>query len=61
MLNGIEGMSLKVLGCLGWSAKQTKGFLLDVKRDIADPKVTAYVAMSVSCDGRGGRPFANEI
>jgi len=54
-------MSLKVLGCLGWSAKQTKGFLLDVKRDIADPKVTAYVAMSVSCDGRGGRPFANEI
>ena len=36
---------MKVIGGLGWSAEQIREFLVGVKRDIMDPKVTAYVAV----------------
>ncbi|KAE9363223.1 S-adenosyl-L-methionine-dependent methyltransferase [Stipitochalara longipes BDJ] len=47
LLNGIEGMSLKVIGCLGWSAEQIREFLVGVIRDINDPEMTAYVSVKV--------------
>jgi hypothetical protein len=42
-MNGIEGMSLKVIGNLGWTAEQIREFLVGVKRDIQDTSITAYV------------------
>jgi hypothetical protein len=42
VLNGIEGMSLKVMGSLGWTAEQIREFLVDVRKDINDPAMTAY-------------------
>jgi hypothetical protein len=43
LMNGIEGMSLKVIGNLGWTAEQIREFLGGVKRDIQDTSITAYV------------------
>jgi hypothetical protein len=43
LMNGIEGMSLKVVGNLGWTAEQIREFLVGVKRDIQDPSITGYV------------------
>ena len=36
ILNGIEGMSLKVIGQLGWTADEIRGFLPEVKKDLQD-------------------------
>jgi hypothetical protein len=42
-LKGIEGLSLRVIGALGWTAEEIREFLVKVKKDIQDPAVTAYV------------------
>ena len=44
-MNGIEGMSLRVIGALGWTAEEIRAFLVRVKRDIQDPSITCYVLM----------------
>ncbi|KAI0884172.1 S-adenosyl-L-methionine-dependent methyltransferase [Annulohypoxylon maeteangense] len=45
MLAGIEGMSLKVLGGLGMSTDEVKGFVEEVKRDFRDTSVHAYLTV----------------
>ncbi|KAK0636120.1 S-adenosyl-L-methionine-dependent methyltransferase [Bombardia bombarda] len=45
LLNGLEGLSLKVIGALGWSADEIRDFLVDVRRDIKDPSLHAYMRM----------------
>lgn len=45
ILNGIEGMSLKVIGQLGWTAEEIREFLVGVKRDIQNPSITSYVTV----------------
>jgi hypothetical protein len=47
MLNGIEGMSLKVIGQLGWTADEIRAFLVGVRKDLQDTSITAYVPMLV--------------
>jgi hypothetical protein len=42
---GIEGMSLRVIGALGWTAEEIREFLAQVKRDIQDPSITCYTRM----------------
>ena len=44
-LNGLEAMSLRVIGALGWTAEEIREFLVGVKRDVQDPKITAYCPM----------------
>jgi hypothetical protein len=44
-IKGIEGMSLRVIGALGWTAEEIRAFLVRVKRDIQDPSITCYVPM----------------
>ena len=44
-LNGLEGMSLKVMGTMGWSAEDVQGFLEGVKRDVRDPSIHCYCPM----------------
>jgi hypothetical protein len=34
LLNGLDGMSLKLLGFLGWSAEKVQEFLVGVKADV---------------------------
>jgi hypothetical protein len=43
LTNGIEGMSLKVMGQLGWSADEIRTFLVGAKKDIQDPSITSYL------------------
>jgi hypothetical protein len=45
MLNGLEGMSLKVIGQLGWTADKIRDFLVGVRKDLQDTSVTCYVPM----------------
>ena len=45
MLRGVEGISLKVLGYLGWSATEMQDFLAKVKADMRDTSVHAYINM----------------
>lgn len=42
LLNGVEGMSLKVIGALGWTAEEIREFVVEVKKDMQDPKITSY-------------------
>lgn len=42
-LNGLEGLSLKVMGFLGWSAEDVRAFLVDVRKDVKDTGVHCYV------------------
>jgi hypothetical protein len=44
-LNGLEGMSLKVLGSMGWSAEEVRVFLVDVRKDIKDTAIHCYCPM----------------
>jgi hypothetical protein len=41
-LNGAEGMSLKVIGSLGWTAEQIRELVVEVKKDMQDPNITSY-------------------
>jgi len=45
LLNGVEAMSLKVIGCLGWTAEQIREFLVEVKEDVQNPKLTCYATV----------------
>jgi len=46
LLDGLEGMSLKVLGFLGWSTEQIMPFLAEVRDEILNPSVTrAFLPM----------------
>jgi hypothetical protein len=44
-LNGLEGMSLKVMGSMGWSAEQVQAFLVGVKKDVKDTSIHCYCPM----------------
>jgi len=41
-LNGAEGMSLKVIGSLGWTAEEIRELVVEVKKDMQDPNITSY-------------------
>lgn len=45
LLNGLEGMSLKSIGLLGWSPDKIREFLVDVRKDILDTSKHAYLKM----------------
>jgi hypothetical protein len=45
LLIGLEGMSLKVMGVIGWSAEQVWPFLEEVRKDIKDTSIHAYIPM----------------
>jgi hypothetical protein len=47
MLNGLEGMSLKVIGTLGWTADEIRDLLPGVIKDLQATSITAYVPMCV--------------
>ncbi|KAI6081856.1 S-adenosyl-L-methionine-dependent methyltransferase [Hypoxylon rubiginosum] len=46
MLVGIEAMSLKVLGVLGMSPDQVREFVEDVRKDLRDTNVHAYLTVT---------------
>jgi hypothetical protein len=45
MLNGLEGVSLKVLGVLGWTADDIRAFIVGVGKDLQDTSITSYEHM----------------
>ncbi|KAE9381991.1 S-adenosyl-L-methionine-dependent methyltransferase, partial [Stipitochalara longipes BDJ] len=47
MCNGVEGMSLKVMGSLGWTAEEVRSFMAEVRKDFCDVDVFAYVIVKV--------------
>jgi hypothetical protein len=44
-LNGLEGMSLKILGSMGWSADEIKELLVEVRSDTKNTAVYCYSPM----------------
>lgn len=44
-LMGLEGISLKVLGLLGWDLDKIKDLLVGVREDFVDTKIHAYMEM----------------
>jgi hypothetical protein len=44
-MHGIEGMSLRVIGALGWTAEEIREFMVKVKKSIRDPSITAYARL----------------
>jgi hypothetical protein len=49
MLNGLEGMSMKVLTrFMGWTPEEVQAFLVGVRRDFRDRSIHAYAAMWVT-------------
>ena len=44
-LAGMEGMSLRVIGALGWTAEEIREFLVEVKKDVQDPSITCFCPM----------------
>ncbi len=45
LLNGLEAISLKVMGVMGWSAEETRVFLEGVRKDVKDTSVHTYLPM----------------
>jgi hypothetical protein len=45
LLQGLEAISLKVMGLMGWEADKVREFLVDVKRDVQDTNIHAYLSM----------------
>jgi len=46
MLNGLEGISFKILGLLGWGIDEIRVFLADVRKDMINHSaVRAYIPM----------------
>jgi hypothetical protein len=45
LLNGLEGVSLKVMGLMGWSVEEILVFLARVREDIKDTSMHAYLPM----------------
>jgi SAM-dependent methyltransferase len=48
LLTGIEALSLKVMGVMGWSAEDIRPFLEGVRKDVKDTSIHAYLPMYVS-------------
>ena len=40
--NGMEGMSLKIMGSMGWSAEEIQVFLAGVRDDVRNTKIHCY-------------------
>jgi SAM-dependent methyltransferase len=47
LLQGIEGMSLKVMTLLGWKADDIREFLVKVKEDVKNKDIHAYLSIVV--------------
>lgn len=45
LLNALEGVSLKVMGIMGWSVEEILVFLAGVREDIKDTSIHAYLPM----------------
>ena len=45
LMNGLEAISLRVMGKLGWTAEEVRAFLPEVRRDIQDTRIHAYFPM----------------
>lgn len=45
LLKGAEGLSLKVLKALDWTAEEVQAFVPGVKRDLKDTSIHAYFPM----------------
>ena len=45
LLNGLDGMSLKLMGLMGWEAERVKEFLVGVREDVRDERLRAYADM----------------
>ena len=45
LLNGLDGMSLKLMGLMGWSAEEVKAFLVGVREDVKNTSIHAYAPM----------------
>jgi hypothetical protein len=45
LLIGLEGISLKVMGLVGWEVEDIKVFLEGLRKDIVDPKIHAYMPL----------------
>jgi hypothetical protein len=45
LLEGIEAISLKTIGALGWSAEKIKDFLEDVRKDLTDTSIHVFIPM----------------
>lgn len=44
-LSGLEGLSLKVMGSMGWSADEVRVFLTDVRKDVKNTDIHSYCSM----------------
>lgn len=45
LLGNLEGISMRVLGSLGWSGDRMREFLEGVRRDFTDPNIHAYITI----------------
>jgi hypothetical protein len=45
MLQGVEGISLRVFGALGWKKPDIEALLADVRQDMKDTRIKAYMSM----------------
>lgn len=45
ILNGLEAISLRVMGLLGWSVDEIRAFLPAVRKDLKDTSVHAFLPM----------------
>lgn len=44
-LSALEGLSLKVMGSMGWSAEEVQVLLVEVRKDIKDTNIHCYCPM----------------
>ncbi|KAH8807439.1 S-adenosyl-L-methionine-dependent methyltransferase [Xylogone sp. PMI_703] len=47
LLRGIEGISLKVMQLMGWTPADIRPFLEEVRKDVKNPAIHAYLPISV--------------
>jgi hypothetical protein len=47
LLSGLEAISLRVMGNLGWTKEEVEALLIDVRRDIKDTAIKAYFPINV--------------
>lgn len=45
LLNGLEAISLKVMGVMGWSVEEIQVFLAEVRNDIKNTSMHAFLPM----------------
>lgn len=43
LLQGVEPLGIKMFSVIGYTAEQTRALLEEVRKDIKDPKIRAYV------------------